>query len=404
MFGRFLQKYQSQSNTFIKTIAIFIKLRIVRIVIPTDLSPEELSRYSRHLALPGFDVESQRRIKGATVAVVGAGGLGSPVLLYLAAAGVGRLKVIDHDRVNVSNLQRQILFNAEDVNKKKSAAAIAKLSLLNPHSIFHEVPYSLKSNNALELLADADVVVDCSDNFPTRYLVNDACVLLNKVLVYGSVFRYEGQVAVFNYNQSVNYRDLYPVPPLPGSVPDCEEGGVLGALCGIVGSMQANEVIKVLTGIGEVLAGKLLIFDSAYMETTVVEIPDQKQREKIKNLIDYDEFCGVTQNKKIMKEVTVQELKKLLDSKADIQFIDVREPHEYDICNLGAELVPQAEIPAYADKISKEKQVVIHCRSGARSGNMVQWLEKNHGFTNLYNLKGGILAWAKEIDPTMPTY
>ncbi|MBS1508071.1 MAG: ThiF family adenylyltransferase [Bacteroidetes bacterium] len=369
-----------------------------------DLLPDELSRYSRHLALPGFTTERQRALKEATVAVVGAGGLGSPVLLYLAAAGVGRLKVIDHDKVSTSNLQRQILFNEADVGKRKSTVAINKLSSLNQHTIFHEVPYPIRSANAFELLADADVVVDCSDNFPTRYLVNDACVLLNKPLVYGSVFRYEGQVSVFNFNQGVNYRDLYPTPPAPGSVPDCEEGGVFGALCGVVGSLQANEVIKVLTGVGEVLTGKLLIFDSAYMETTVVEIPDQMQREKIKNLIDYDEFCGVTQNKKIMKEVTVQELKKLLDSKADIQFIDVREPHEYDICNLGAELVPQAEIPGYADKISKDKQVIIHCRSGARSGNMVQWLEKNHGFTNLYNLKGGILAWAKEIDPTMPTY
>ena len=369
-----------------------------------DFSGEERNRYSRHLALPEFSEETQLKLRNATVTVVGAGGLGSPVLLYLAAAGVGRLKVIDHDVVNESNLQRQILFTTEDLGKKKSTAAISKLCQLNPNSYFQEIPFRIQSSNAFEFLSDADVVVDCSDNFPTRYLVNDACVLLNKVLVYGSVFRFEGQVAVFNYNGSCNYRDLYPIPPSPGAVLDCEQGGVLGTLCGIVGSLQANEVIKIITGIGEPLSGKLLIFDSASVETTRIGIPGQNQREKIKNLIDYDEFCGLTQTKYRMKEVTVQELKKLIDTKADFQFIDVREPHEYDICNLGAELIPQAEIPQNVDKISKDKQVVIHCRSGARSGNMVQWLEKNHGFNNLYNLKGGILAWAKEIDPTMPTY
>lgn len=370
----------------------------------TKFSPEELNRYSRHLALPDFSEETQLRLKKATVAVIGAGGLGSPVLLYLTAAGVGKLKVIDHDVISDSNLQRQILFSTEDLGKKKSAIAIAKLHQLNPNLYFQEISSRIQSSNALELLADVDVIVDCSDNFPTRYLVNDACVLLNKVLVYGSVFRYEGQVAVFNYKGGCNYRDLYPLPPSPGVVLDCEQGGVFGSLCGIVGSLQANEVIKVITGIGEPLSGKLLIFDSAIAETTRIEIPNQNQREKIKNLIDYDEFCGLTQTKNRMKEVTVQELKKLLDSKADFQLIDVREPHEYDICNLGGELIPQAEIPHNVDKISKDKQVVIHCRSGARSGNMVQWLEKNNGFSNLYNLKGGILAWAKEIDPSMPTY
>ncbi|HLZ15728.1 MAG TPA: ThiF family adenylyltransferase [Cyclobacteriaceae bacterium] len=369
-----------------------------------NFSGKELDRYSRHLALPGFSEETQLGLKKATVAVVGAGGLGSPVLLYLAAAGVGRLKVIDHDVVSESNLQRQILFNTEDLGKRKSSVAISKLCQLNPNSYFQEIPFRIHSKNAFELLSDVDVVADCSDNFPTRYLLNDACVLLNKVLVYGSVFRFEGQVSVFNYQGGCTYRDLYPVPPSPGSVMDCEQGGVLGTLCGMVGSLQANEVIKIATGIGEPLSGRLLIFDSATAETTRIEIPPQNQREKIKNLIDYDEFCGLTQTKYSMKEVTVQELKKLLDAKADFQFIDVREPHEYDICNLGAELIPQAEIPHNVDKISKDKQVIVHCRSGARSGNMVQWLEKNHGFTNLYNLKGGILAWAKEIDPSMPTY
>lgn len=380
-----------------KTIAIFIHLK-------TSFSPEELKRYSRHLALPGFDEEAQFKLKNAKVTVVGSGGLGSPVLLYLAAAGVGKLQVIDDDIVSVSNLQRQVLFTEDDVGKSKTERACLKLKNLNfnLHCVASSV--RIQSANAFELLIDTDIVVDCTDNFPTRYLVNDACILLNKPLIYGSVFRYEGQVSVFNYKEGPNYRDLYPSPPAPGSVPDCEQGGVLGALTGIIGSIMASEVIKVLTGIGQPLTGRLLIFDSATSETTIIAVPDQNQRQKIKNLIDYDEYCGLTKTTKTMKEVTVQELKKMIDSKADFQFIDVREPHEYDICNLGAELIPQGDIPGSVEKISKDKQVVIHCRSGARSGNMVQWLEKNHGFTNLYNLKGGILAWAKEIDTSMPTY
>jgi len=370
----------------------------------TSFSPEELKRYSRHLALPGFDEEVQLKLKNAKVTVVGSGGLGSPVLLYLAAAGVGKLQVIDDDIVSVSNLQRQVLFTEDDVGKSKTERACLKLKNLNFN--LHCVASSVRIQraNAFELLIDTDIVVDCTDNFPTRYLVNDACILLNKPLIYGSVFRYEGQVSVFNYKEGPNYRDLYPLPPAPGSVSDCEQGGVLGALTGIIGSIMASEVIKVLTGIGQPLTGRLLIFDSASSETTIIAVPDQNQRQKIKNLIDYDEYCGLTKTTKTMKEVTVQELKKMIDSKVDFQFIDVREPHEYDICNLGAELIPQGDIPGSVEKISKDKQVVIHCRSGARSGNMVQWLEKNHGFTNLYNLKGGILAWAKEIDTSMPTY
>jgi len=368
------------------------------------LSSEELNRYSRHLALPDFDEASQLKLKRASVTVVGAGGLGSPVLLYLAAAGVGSIQIIDQDVVSVSNLQRQVLFNQDDLGKNKAATAAQKLSKLNPHIRLTAKPIRIHSANALELLANSDVIVDCTDNFPTRYLMNDACQLLNKVWIYGSIFRYEGQVSVFNYKNGTNYRDLYPTPPKPGSVPDCEQGGVLGSLAGIIGSIQANEVIKLITGIGEPLAGKLLIFDSATLETSVISIPFQEHKEKIKNLIDYDEYCGYPKSINTMKEVTVQELKSLIDTKADFQLIDVREPHEFDICNLGGELIPQAEIPHNVDKISKTKQVVIHCRSGARSGNMVTWLEKNHGFTNLYNLKGGIKAWATEIDTTMPTY
>ncbi|MDZ7648004.1 MAG: ThiF family adenylyltransferase [Cytophagales bacterium] len=294
----------------------------------------------------------------------------------------------------------------DDLNKPKAEIAANRISQLNPMVRIEAIRERIDSTNALKFLQDIDVVVDCTDNFPTRYLLNDACVLLNKPLVYGSVFRYEGQVGVFNYKQGVNYRDFYPTPPEDGQIPNCEEGGVLGVLTGIIGSLQSNEVIKIITGISEPLAGKVLIFDSDTLETTIVKIPDRNSRDIIKTLINYDEFCNVSATKSTqpMKEVTVQELKAMMDSKADFQLIDVREPHEFDICNLDGELIPQGEIPNSVDRVSKDKKVIIQCRSGARSGNMVQWLEKNHGFTNLYNLKGGILAWAKEIDPSMPTY
>ncbi|HTH55484.1 MAG TPA: molybdopterin-synthase adenylyltransferase MoeB [Cyclobacteriaceae bacterium] len=367
-------------------------------------SQEELNRYSRHLALPDFDQSSQLKLKAAKVTVVGAGGLGSPVLLYLAAAGVGEIQIIDDDLVTISNLQRQILFSVDDVGKSKVEIARLKLLRLNPTVNIIAKQLRIQSANALELLAGSHLVIDCTDNFPTRYLLNDACQLLNKPWIYGSIFRYEGQVSVFNLAGGPDYRDLYPAPPKPNSIPDCEQGGVIGSLAGIIGSIQANEAIKIIADIGVPLTGKLLVFDSASMQTTVISIPSQSTKEKVKNLIDYDEYCGLKKSLNTMKEVTVQELKKLIDAKTDFQLIDVREPHEWDICHLNGELIPQAEIPQNVDRISKTKQVVIHCRSGARSGNMVQWLEKNHGFTNLYNLKGGIKAWAAEIDPTMPTY
>lgn len=368
-----------------------------------DFSLEETNRYSRHFVLPHFGKPAQQKLKAARVTIVGAGGLGCPVLQYLTAAGVGHIQIIDFDTVSISNLQRQVLFQTADLDKPKATVAADRLAAINPMLEFRPVLQKITSSNALELLRDTHVVVDCTDNFPTRYLLNDACVLLNIPYVFGSVFRYEGQVAVFNYNQGPNYRDFYPSPPDAGSVPNCETGGVLGVLTGIIGTLQTNEVIKIITGFAKPLAGEVLLVDSATLEFQRLKVPQRNSRQLIKSLIDYDEFCG-TKTKATMKEVTVQELKALLDSKADFQLIDVREPHEFDICNLDGELIPQGEIPASVDKIAKDKQVVIHCRSGARSGNMVQWLEKNHGFTNLYNLKGGILAWAKEIDPSVPTY
>ncbi|MBT1711805.1 molybdopterin-synthase adenylyltransferase MoeB [Fulvivirgaceae bacterium PWU5] len=383
------------------------------------LTNEEIKRYGRHLVLEEFGINGQQSLKGAKVLVVGAGGLGSPSLLYLAAAGVGTLGIADFDTVDLSNLQRQVLFTTEDIGRNKAMAAAERLQRLNPTITLHTHTTRITAANALELITAYDVVLDGTDNFPTRYLLNDACVLLDKPLVYGSILRFEGQVAVFNWqyadgHYSANYRDLFPVPPDPASVPNCEQAGVLGVLPGMIGSMQANEVIKIISGVGEPLADRLLLLESTTMRQQVIRIKPQGTRNSIKHLLDYDEFCGISADKSkslnvnnqehTMKEVTVQELKEMIDSGADFQLIDVREPHEFDICNLQGELIPQADVPHSVDRISKDKKVVIHCRSGARSGNMVQWLEKNHGFTNLYNLQGGILAWARDIDPEMPTY
>ena len=382
------------------------------------LSHSELIRYSRHLVLDEFGLENQLKLKQSRVLVIGAGGLGSPALLYLAAAGIGKIGIVDFDNVDMTNLQRQVIFTSEDVGKNKADAAADRLKGLNPLIEIKSYPLKITSANALDLLKDYDVVLDGSDNFPTRYLINDACVLLRKPLVHGSILKFEGQVSVFNLQKpdktfSTNYRDLFPQPPSPETVPNCEQAGVLGVLPGMIGSLMANEVIKIITGIGKPLADKLLIFDALYTEFTTITIPNRNAIGSIMGLIDYEDFCGINQKKNKylgiqqnnpMREITVQELKKLKDAGADFQLIDVREPHEYDICNLDGELIPMAEIPGSTDKISRDKQVIIHCRSGKRSGEMVLWLEKNEGYENLYNLKGGVLAWAKEIDPTMPVY
>jgi adenylyltransferase/sulfurtransferase len=380
-------------------------------IIVSNLTPEELIRYNRHLILKGFGAEAQHALKQASVLVVGAGGLGCPVLQYLAAAGVGTIGIVDFDEVQESNLQRQILFTVNDLGKNKAETAAEKIRLLNPLITVKPYAITLTSHNAEKIVSTYNLVIDGTDNFPTRYLLNDVCVLTNKPLVYGSVLQFEGQVAAFNIKQgdsySSNYRDLFPAPPAPDAVPDCEQAGVLGVLPGMIGSMQANEAIKILTGIGEPLADKLLILDSSTMDINIIAIKNTGARHTIKGLIDYDEFCGLKEKKAKylgMKEITVQELQQLKQSGTDFQLIDVREPHEFDICNLDGELIPLAEIPHNTDKISKAKKVVIHCRSGGRSGQAVQWLEKNHKFDNLYNLKGGILAWAKDIDPEMPTY
>lgn len=376
-----------------------------------NLSKEELARYSRHIIIPEFNIEGQKKLKAAKVLVIGTGGLGSPMLLYLAAAGVGTIGIVDFDVVDDSNLQRQVLYSVKDVGRPKVEAARERILGLNPHINVIAYNEHLSSKNALEIFKDYDVVADGTDNFPTRYLVNDACVLTGIPNVYASIFRFDGQVSVFNYNNGPNYRDLYPEPPPPGLVPSCAEGGVLGVLPGIIGSLQANEVIKVITGIGETLSGRLFAFDALNFSTKIFKIGKDKsnplngENPTIKELIDYQQFCGIVPdviNEKV-KEITVQELKQKMDAKEDFQLIDVREKHEYDFVNLGAELIPLNTVLDNVEKFSRDKQVIVHCKGGVRSAKAIQVLEEK-GFTNLYNLKGGIVAYAKEVDESLPVY
>lgn len=375
-----------------------------------QLSKEELARYSRHIIIPEFNIEGQKKLKAAKVLVIGTGGLGSPMLLYLAAAGVGTIGIVDFDVVDDSNLQRQVLFDVKDVGRPKVEAARERILGLNPH--INVIAYNeyLSSKNALEIFKDYDVVADGTDNFPTRYLVNDACVLTGIPNVYASIYRFDGQVSVFNYNNGPNYRDLYPEPPPPGLVPSCAEGGVLGVLPGIIGSLQANEVIKVITGIGETLSGRLFSFDALNFTTRIFKVAKDKnnpltgEHPTLKELIDYQQFCGIVPEAvPVVKEISVQELKQKFDAKEDFQLIDVREQHEYDFVNLGAELIPLNSITEQQHRIARDKPVVVHCKAGTRSAKAIAALEQ-YGFTNLYNLKGGIVAYAKEIDTRLPVY
>ncbi len=376
-----------------------------------QFSKEELERYSRHLIIPEFNIEGQRKLKGAKVLVVGTGGLGSPLLLYLTAAGVGNIGILDFDVVDETNLQRQVLFTVDDVGRSKAEAAKERLMKLNPHVNFTVHNVQLTSENALDIIKDYDVVADGTDNFPTRYLVNDACVILGKTNVYASIFRFEGQVSVFNYKKEdgtfgPHYRDLFPSPPPPGLVPSCAEGGVIGVLPGIVGSLQANEVIKVVSGVGDPLAGRLFLLDALTFETRTLKLHKDPNTPEIKELIDYEQFCGIGEVKeeKASREISVQELYDMQVKGEDYQLIDVREPYEYDIANIGGELIPLKTVMSNIDKISSSKKVVVHCRSGARSAQAIEALKRKFGFDNLYNLKGGILAWADEIDQEMAKY
>lgn len=365
------------------------------------LSKEELKRYSRHIILPEIGTKGQEKLKQAKVLVIGAGGLGCPVLQYLTAAGVGTIGIIDFDVVDETNLQRQILFDVKDIGKSKVDIAKQKLSGQNPYINFNIYNTKLTKDNALNIFKDYDIIVDGSDNFPTRYLVNDACVMSGTTLVFGSIFKFEGQVSVFNYNGGPTYRCLFPQPPGPQDAPNCSEIGVLGVLPGIIGCLQANETIKIITGIGEPLSGKLLIFDALTLNTNILEFSPIKENFNIKELIDYDNFCADGGE---VKEITVSELKKKLDDKENIQIIDVREEFEYEICNLGGELIPLGDIVNNMDDISKDKEVVILCHHGNRSAQAIKRLTKEFGFDNLLNLKGGIHAWAVEIDKNIATY
>jgi molybdopterin/thiamine biosynthesis adenylyltransferase/rhodanese-related sulfurtransferase len=378
-------------------------------------SKEELARYNRHIIIPEFGLEAQQKLKAAKVLVVGSGGLGSPVLLYLAAAGIGTIGIVDFDVVDDSNLQRQVLFGVEAVGKPKVEAAKRRLEALNPHINIILYNTQLTSQNALDIIKDYDVVADGTDNFPTRYLVNDACVLLDKTNVYASIFQFEGQVSVFNYRNAKgevgpNYRDLYPAPPPPGLVPSCAEGGVLGVLPGIIGSLQALEVIKVITGSGEPLVGRFYIFDALNFESRTFKIsrrednPINGKNPTITALIDYEQFCGVKAVEKIIKEITPEELYDWQVKGEKYQLIDVREQHEYDIVNIGAELIPLATVADNAERISRDVKVVVHCKMGGRSAKAIRELEEKYGFTNLYNLKGGILRYIDEVQPELTKY
>ena len=365
-----------------------------------NFTKEELARYNRHIIIPEFGIEAQKKLKAAKVLVIGSGGLGSPLLLYLAAAGVGTLGIVDLDVVDDSNLQRQVLFGVQDIGIPKVEAAKIRLKQLNPHIKIKTYNTQFTSKNALEIIRDYDVVADGTDNFPTRYLVNDASVLAGIPNVYASIFQFEGQVSVFNYidkngTKGPNYRDLYPTPPEPGLIPNCAEGGVLGVLPGIIGSLQANEVIKVITGVGEPLSGRFFVFDALTFETRTLKITKRANSTEIKELIDYEQFCGISAIEKPVKEISTLELENWISNGEDFQIIDVRETSEYEQINIGAHLIPLGEVIARNHEIEREKKVVIHCRSGARSAKAIRQLEEI-GFDNLYNLKGGILAIEQE--------
>jgi sulfur-carrier protein adenylyltransferase/sulfurtransferase len=392
------------------------------VAIPTDtlsqqevkLSKDEIQRYSRHLIMPEVGMEGQLKLKRARVLTIGTGGLGAPLGLYLAAAGVGHLGLVDFDVVDNSNLQRQVTFTTADVGKSKSEAAKARLSALNPAIEIVSYETRLTSDNALELFKDYDIIVDGTDNFPTRFLVNDACVLLGKPNVYGSIFRFEGQATIFGYPGGPCYRCLYPEPPPPGLVPSCAEGGVLGVLPGIVGSIQAMETIKLILGAGDPLVGRLLLFDALAMRFRELklkrnpECPMCGDHRSITKLIDYEEFCGIRGEEAPamtdgIQEITATELKARQDRGDKLFILDVREPHEYQICNLNGKLIPLGELTRRVNELDSSVEMVVHCRSGKRSADAIHFLQ-TAGFKKLLNLKGGVLAWADEVDPRMPKY
>src|SRR5882724_8952210 len=379
----------------------------------TGLSKDEILRYSRHLIMPEVGMEGQLKLKNSKVLLIGTGGLGAPLGLYLAAAGVGKLGLVDFDVVDSTNLQRQVTFGAQDVGTPKTLAAKNRLSSLNSDIEIETFETKLESRNALELFKDFDIIVDGTDNFQTRYLVNDACILSGKPNVYASIFRFEGQASVFGAPDGPCYRCLYPEPPPPGLVPSCAEGGVLGILPGLLGVIQATEVIKLILQSGDPLIGRLLLVDALGMKFRELKLrknldcPVCGTHPTITKLIDYEEFCGIRGEEAEVEptagDIQVEELKKRLDKGDDIFVLDVREPHEYQICNINGHLIPLGDLPKRVSELDSSREIVANCRSGARSAKAVDFL-KQAGFKKVRNLAGGILAWADRVDPTMPKY
>jgi sulfur-carrier protein adenylyltransferase/sulfurtransferase len=379
-----------------------------------QLSNEEIARYSRHLIMPEVALDGQKKLKQARVLTVGAGGLGSPLALYLAAAGVGTIGIVDFDVVDESNLQRQIIHGTSDLGRPKLESARDRIEDINPNVNVEAFGEPLSSENALEIFEDFDVIVDGTDNFPTRYLVNDASVLTGKPNVYGSIFRFEGQASVFWAEEGPCYRCLYPEPPPPGLVPSCAEGGVLGILPGAIGTIQATETVKLILGIGEPLIGRLLLYDALGMRFREMKLrkdpncPVCGENPTVTELIDYQEFCGIPQaNTRAqadeVPEITVQELKARLENGDELSVLDVREPHEYEVANIGAQLIPLDELPERLVELDRDEALAVHCKTGGRSARAVKLLQ-DAGFQNVYNVKGGITAWSVEIDPSVPKY
>jgi len=377
------------------------------------LNKDEILRYSRHLIMPEVGMEGQQKLKAARVLCIGTGGLGSPLALYLAAAGIGTLGLVDFDVVDFTNLQRQIIHTTADVGRKKLDSAADKLTSINPYIDVRKFDARLSSENAMELFRDFDIIADGTDNFPTRYLVNDACVLSGKPNVYGSIFRFEGQASVFATEEGPCYRCLYPEPPPPGLVPSCAEGGVLGILPGLVGVMQATEVIKLILGIGDPLIGRLLLIDALGMKFRELKLrknpdcPVCGKNPTVTKLIDYNEFCGIRGEEKTVSngvpEIQVEELKRRIDAGEDFDLVDVREPHEYQICNLGGKLIPLNDLPKRVSELDSSREIVVHCKMGGRSAKAVEFL-RQAGFGKVKNLAGGITAWAERVDPKVPKY
>ncbi len=384
-----------------------------------DLSPEEIKRYSRHLIMPEVGIDGQRKLKQSSVLCIGAGGLGSPAAMYLAAAGVGRIGIVDFDVVDYSNLQRQLLHGTPDVGRSKLASAKDRIVALNPHVQVDTYETALSSQNALELFGPYDVILDGTDNFPTRYLVNDACVISGKPNAYGSIFRFEGQASVFATKDGPCYRCLYPEPPPPGLVPSCAEGGVLGVLPGIIGVIQATESLKLMIGIGEPLIGRFLIYDALKMRFRELKLKKDPEcpvcgtNPTVTKLIDYDQFCGVVPAAQATEnaggavndwEITPVELKKKLDAGETPFILDVREPNEYQINRIpGSMLIPLGELPRRYQELPRDREIVAQCKMGGRSAKAMDFL-KTVGFTNVKNLKGGILEWIDKVDPSQPKY